>query len=44
MRKWMTGALVATVLIGLSPLACAQQAPLDGPLTIVVGYLSLIHI
>jgi len=38
MRKWMTGALVATVLIGLSPLACAQQAPLDGPLTIVVGY------
>nr|WP_315528117.1 Bug family tripartite tricarboxylate transporter substrate binding protein [uncultured Achromobacter sp.] len=34
----MTGALVATVLIGLSPLACAQQAPLDGPLTIVVGY------
>ncbi|NMK50329.1 Bug family tripartite tricarboxylate transporter substrate binding protein [Achromobacter sp. Bel] len=38
MRKWMTGALVATALAGAAPLACAQQAPLDGPLTIVVGY------
>ncbi|MBB1593680.1 Bug family tripartite tricarboxylate transporter substrate binding protein [Achromobacter sp. UMC46] len=38
MRKWMTGALVATALTGAAPLACAQQAPLDGPLSIVVGY------
>lgn len=38
MRKWMTGALVATALGAVAPLACAQQAPLDGPLTIVVGY------
>lgn len=38
MRKWMTGALVATALAAVTPLACAQQAPLDGPLTIVVGY------
>ncbi|PQZ68523.1 ABC transporter substrate-binding protein [Achromobacter sp. MYb9] len=36
----MTGALVATALaaVAVAPLACAQQAPLDGPLTIVVGY------
>ncbi|MPT38667.1 MAG: tripartite tricarboxylate transporter substrate binding protein [Achromobacter sp.] len=38
MRKWITSALVATALTGLAPLACAQQAPLDGTLTIAVGY------
>ncbi|WP_454674764.1 tripartite tricarboxylate transporter substrate-binding protein [Achromobacter pestifer] len=38
MRKWMTGALAATMLSGAASLACAQQAPLDGALTIVVGY------
>lgn len=38
MRKWMTGALAVTVLSGAASLACAQQAPLDGALTIVVGY------
>lgn len=38
MRKWMAGAAVAATLAGTVPLACAEQAPLDGALTIVVGY------
>lgn len=38
MRKWMTGAALAAALAGAASLACAQQAPLDGALTIVVGY------
>lgn len=38
MRKWIAGAAVATMLAGVAPLACAQQAPLDGTLTVVVGY------
>lgn len=38
MRKWMMGALAAATLAGAAPMACAQTAALDGPLTIVVGY------
>ncbi|PPA74918.1 ABC transporter substrate-binding protein [Achromobacter spanius] len=38
MRKWMTGAALAAALAGAASLAGAQQAPLDGALTIVVGY------
>ncbi len=38
MRNWIAGAAVATMLAGAAPLACAQQAPLDGTLTVVVGY------
>jgi len=38
MLKWMTGAAVAAALAGTVPQVCAQQAPLESPLTIVVGY------
>jgi tripartite-type tricarboxylate transporter receptor subunit TctC len=38
MRKWMMGAMAAATLAGAAPMACAQTAALDGPLTIVVGY------
>jgi len=38
MRNWIAGAAVATMLAGAASLACAQQAPLDGALTVVVGY------
>lgn len=38
MRKWMMGALAAATLAGAAPMAGAQTAALDGPLTIVVGY------
>lgn len=37
-KGWMAKAIVATVMATGSSLACAQQAPLDGNLTIVVGY------
>ncbi|RSE92189.1 Bug family tripartite tricarboxylate transporter substrate binding protein [Achromobacter aegrifaciens] len=38
MRKWISGAAAAAILAGAAPLAGAQQAPLDGTLTVVVGY------
>ncbi|MGV2866680.1 Bug family tripartite tricarboxylate transporter substrate binding protein [Achromobacter sp. AGC39] len=38
MRKWTTGAALAAALVGAVSPACAQQAPLDGALTLVVGY------
>ncbi len=41
MRRWMTGAAVAAMLAGAAAPAAAQQtrqAPLEGTLTVVVGY------
>lgn len=37
-KGWIAKAIVATAMAGGASLACAQQAPLDGALTIVVGY------
>jgi len=38
MGKWISGVAAAAILVGAAPLAGAQQAPLDGTLTVVVGY------
>lgn len=38
MRGWMMGIALAASLAGATLPARAQQAPLDGPLTVVVGY------
>jgi len=38
MGKWISGIAAAALLVGAAPLAGAQQAPLEGTLTVVVGY------
>lgn len=38
MRKWISGAAFAALAAVAAAPACAQSAPLDGALTIVVGY------
>lgn len=38
MRNWILGAAFAALAVGAAQPACAQQAPLDSALTIVVGY------
>ncbi len=38
MRKWISGAAFAALAAASAVPACAQTAPLDGALTIVVGY------